>query len=365
VADGSETERTEEATPKRREDARNKGEIPRSQELTTAVLLLGSAVVLQTTLPPLCRHLLDVFGYGLYSAGAGPLDARGSVKLIQKMGLETLGVLSVTLCSMAGIALAVAGLQARGILSTTPLAPNWGRVNPGAGLKRILGPSSLAELFKSLAKLLIVGLAVRSALAAAWPDIMALAQEGPTGLLEVVRRYALKMLTTAGIAYLALAVADYVYQIWKHQKSLRMSKEDVKQESKQSEGDPMVKQRMRSVGRALARRQMFKDVPTADVVVTNPTHIAVALKYDPLKAPAPYVLAIGQRKVAERIKKLALERGVPVIENKPLARALVAARAQPGTIIPAELYVAVAEVLAFVIRQRHARANSWRGSALA
>ncbi|HET6407395.1 MAG TPA: EscU/YscU/HrcU family type III secretion system export apparatus switch protein, partial [Chthoniobacteraceae bacterium] len=157
-----------------------------------------------------------------------------------------------------------------------------------------------------------------------------------------------------GLAYLGLAGADYFWQYWEFSQQLRMSREELKQEMKNSEGDPLLKQRMRSMARNMARRQMFRDVPKADVVIVNPTHRAIALEYDPLKAPAPIVLAMGQRKVAERIKKIALEHGVPVIENRPLAVALVTT-ARVGMMIPAELYVAVAEILAFVIRQRNAR----------
>ncbi len=143
-----------------------------------------------------------------------------------------------------------------------------------------------------------------------------------------------------------------------------MTKEEVKQESKETDGDPLLKQRMRSAGRALARKRMFHEVPTADVVVTNPTHIAVALRYQPERSPAPLVVAMGERKVAERIKALAHSAGVPVIENKPLARALKAT-ARLGQPIPVELYVAVAEVLAFVMRQRAARGPDWARSAWA
>ena len=204
---------------------------------------------------------------------------------------------------------------------------------------------------KSLFKLLIVTVAVRGAIVAAWPDTMALAAQGPTGLLHVVKQYSVKLLLTAGLCYLGLALFDYVYQIWQHERQLRMSREEIRQEMRQSEGDPLIKQRMRAMGRAFARRQMFRDVPKADVIITNPTHLAVAVKYDPLVAPAPIVIAMGQRKVAERIKAIAKESGVPMIENKPIARALVA-KAKVGQMIPSELYLAVAEILAFVIRRR-------------
>jgi flagellar biosynthetic protein FlhB len=191
-------------------------------------------------------------------------------------------------------------------------------------------------------------------------DILTTVQQSPAGLIHVIQHYAVKLVMTAGLAYLGLATADYLWQHWQFTKQLRMTKEEVKQEFKNSEGDPHLKQRMRSLGRARARRQMFRDVPNADVVIVNPTHRAIALRYDVLQAPAPIVLAMGQRKVAERIKAIALEHGVPVIENRPLAIALLSS-ARVGMMIPAELYLAVAEVLAFVIRQRQTRGSQWGG----
>jgi flagellar biosynthetic protein FlhB len=170
-------------------------------------------------------------------------------------------------------------------------------------------------------------------------------------MIELVRAQGVGMLKTAGMAYLLLAAADYGWQLWQHEQGLRMTKEEVKLEHKQQEGDPMVKSRMRALARQRARQQMFKDVPKADVVLVNPIHIAVALKYDPSVAPAPYVVALGRRKVAERIKAIAFDAGVPVVENVPLARALIAA-VRLGQMIPTELYLAVAEVLAFVMKKR-------------
>ena len=357
-------EKTEAATPKRREDARTEGRIPRSQELTTAVMLLGSALVLNAAAPALSARLIEIFGIGLGTAAAAPLDATGATALVRGLGLRTMQALILVVGSMAAIAVATGAMQARGVLTTKPLGPNWGRLNPLQNGKRMIGVTPWAELVKSLTKLLIVSLAVYWSLRAAWPDMLALAQQSPFGLVAVTRQYAVRLLATAGFSYLALALLDYLYQLWDYERGLKMSREDIKQEVKQSEGDQMMKARVRSFGRQLARRQMFRDVPTADVVLVNPTHIAIALKYDPSVAPAPLVVAMGERKVAERIKKLAFEHGVPVIENRPLARALIAA-AHVGTMIPPELYAAVAEVLAFVIRQRTALGMRWAGSATA
>jgi len=344
-------ERTEEATPRRREEARKDGQIPRSQELTMAMVLLGGALLINIAGPMLGGRLLAVFGFGLASLASTPLDANGSIALLRTLGWRTLGTIAIWAASLAGIALFIAGVQARGVFTTKPLEPDLERLNPGKNVKRIGGVQSWAEFVKSLFKLLIVTIAVRGAIIAAWPDTMALSEQGPSGFLHVVKKYSVKLLLTAGVCYLALALFDYLWQVWQHERQLRMSREEIKQEMRQSEGDPLVKQRMRAMGRAFARRQMFREVPKADVVITNPTHLAVALKYDPLVAPAPIVIAMGQRKVAERIKAIAKESGVPMIENKPIARALVA-KAKVGQMIPAELYLAVAEILAFVIRRR-------------
>jgi flagellar biosynthetic protein FlhB len=355
-------ERTEEATPRKREEAREKGQIPKSPELTSAVMLLGSALVLNAMGPALGTVLLSTFQNGILVAGAGPLDGSAAVGLIRGMGWKVLvGLLTFT-SGMAGVTLAISALQGRGVMSSQALSPQWDRMNPMTNFGRMVGKQPWIDLVKSLLKLTIVAIAVQSSLRAAWGEALTLALTSPFGMIGLVRKYAVKLLMTAGFAYLALAMLDYLYQVWDHNNNLKMTKEEVKQEHRQNEGDPLVKARLRSMGRALARRQMFQEVPQADVVITNPTHIAVALKYDPTKSDAPVVIAMGQRKIAERIKAIAGEAGVPMVENRPLARALLAS-ARVGSAIPAELYIAVAEVLAFVIRERRAGKSSWSGSA--
>jgi flagellar biosynthesis protein FlhB len=355
----SDQERTEAPTAKRRQDAREEGRIPRSAELTTAILLLGSAGMLKLAGPVLGHHVMAIFGLGLTAIGSAPLDGSSSVTLLRTIGWRALAAIAAWGGGLMLIGLVVSAIQARGVFTTKPLSPQWNRLNPLENFKRVLGLQSAADLVKSLAKLAIVTLAVKQALGAAWPDMMALSQQGPIGLLHVVQRYSVRLLMTAGLCYLGLAALDYLWQWWQHERQLKMSHDEIKQEMKQSEGDPLVKQRMRSIGRSLARRQMFREVPKADVVITNPTHIAVALKYDPDVAPAPIVIAIGQRKVAERIKAIAKENGVPMVENKPIARALLAS-CKVGTMIPSELYVAVAEILAFIFRRRIARGQPLR-----
>jgi flagellar biosynthetic protein FlhB len=347
----SEQEKTEDPTQRRRDEAAAEGRVPRSQDLNAAVLLLASALTVAVLAPSLGRAMREVVGAGLGFGGAATFDAPGAVALIRGLGWKALAALSATLAAVAGTALVVAAMQARGVVSPKALAPKFGRLNPASNVKRVVGAQGVVELVKSLVKLAIVAWAVHGVLRDAWPELAALAQQGPAALLEVTRTYTVAILRNAGLAYLALALLDYGYQVWQHEKQLKMSKEEVKQEHKNSEGDPMVKSRMRALARQRARQQMFKDVPKADVVLVNPVHIAVALRYEPSIAPAPYVVALGRRKVAERIKQIAYESGVPVVENVPLARALIAA-VKLGQMIPTELYLAVAEVLAFVMRKR-------------
>jgi flagellar biosynthetic protein FlhB len=363
MAESSTAERTEEATQQKKDSARDEGRVPRSQELTVAALLLGSALVINTAGSSLVTTVLGSAGDLLTRAGTISLDGGGATMLIRELGGRILASLGAFLCAMAGVSLAISAVQAKGVMSLKPILPNFGKLNPLEGAKRIIGPRSLIELGKSLGKVGLVGGAVYATLTTAMPDALHLAEMPAFALMPMVRHYAVHLLLTAGGAYLTLAGGDYLWQWWTFQKDLRMSKEEVKQENKQQNGDPHIRHRRRQIARSYARRQMMKDVPKADVIIVNPTHIAIAIKYDPSIASAPIVLAIGQRLVAERIKAIALEAGVPIIQNKPVARALLKT-ARVGTLIPVELYMAVAEILAYVLKTRGTRGN-WVGSATA
>jgi flagellar biosynthetic protein FlhB len=363
MSDSSDAERTEEATQQKKDNARDEGRIPKSNELTVAMLLLGSALVLNTAGRSLASTVFHLSGDVLANIGTMSIDAGSAAVLIRDLGWRLLASLGLFISAMAGIAFAVTAAQARGVMSLKPLGPDFGKLSPITNGKRLLGTQSLIDLVKSLAKLGLIGSVVYTALRAAMPDALRLAQLPPMALMPMVRQYSIRLLQTAGLAYIALAGADYLWQWWTFNKDLRMSKEEVKQETKQQDGDPHIKSRRRQIARSYARRQMLKDVPKADVIIVNPTHIAIALKYDPMLAPAPIVLAIGQRLVAERIKAIALTAGVPIVQNIPVARALVKS-AKVGTMIPVELYLAVAEILAYILKTRGTR-GSWTGSAIA
>lgn len=363
MSDRPDAERTEEATPRKREEAREEGRIPRSQELTVAMSLLGSAAVLSAVAPLAGHGLFEIMGRGLSTIGHITLDRDSATTLLRETAFRAFVAVIGLVLAMAAAPIIMATLQARGVMSVKPLMPQWSRISPAENAKNLFGSRPFVELFKSLGKLLIIGCAVYVSIKAALPDAISLSQTSQLGFLFVVKKYSIRMLLTAGSAYLALAAADYIWQWWQYEQSLKMTKEEVKLEMKQNDGDPAIKHRRRAIARSYARRQMMKDVPTADVVIVNPTHIAIAIKYDPTIASAPIVLAIGQRKIAERIKAIAIESGVPIVQNKPLARALLKT-AKVGTLIPYELYMAVAEVLAFVLRTRGTR-GSWQGSTLA
>jgi flagellar biosynthetic protein FlhB len=273
------------------------------------------------------------------------------------LALTALGFLPFA-AVVGGVALLVGAGQARGTWTPKPLQPDWSRLSPVKNVKRFLSPRPLVDLLKAVFKVVVVGAVVYLALSGALQELSRLPQSGLTALIDVLRSEITRVLLAAGLALLALAVADYGFQSWQHQRQLRMTKEEVRKELREAEGDPLIRARLRSLGRSLARMRMMSAVPSADVVVTNPTHIAVALRYAPDEADAPIVVAMGSRKVAERIRRIALEAGVPVIENQPVARALFAT-SKVGRPIPPALYVAVAEILAFVFRY-HGRAAGAR-----
>lgn len=365
MADNDSGEKTEDPSGKKLEDAREKGNIAKSPEFNTAAFLLGFLLVMSFAGPALWRFLLDTMGTLLASAGDPSHADFSMIAWLQTLTMRTIIAMIGVMGAMAVIAIGIQALQTGGLLTTQPLAPKFERLNPMNNIGKMFGKQSVVELVKQLVKMCIVGYAVYATLADAWPDIQSLAlNSSPLALLATVEQYGMAMLKNAGMMFVVLAVADYGFQKWKTFEDLKMTKQEVKDEGKAQEGNAEVKGRRRQIARERIRRTMFAAVPKADVVIVNPTHIAIAIKYDPSVAPAPYIVALGERLIAQRIKELAFQHGVPVIENKPLARALIKV-AKVGTVIPVEMYLAVAEVLAFVMRQRERYGATWRGTAAA
>ena len=343
-------ERTEAATPKRHEEIRKQGQTPRSHDLTTVAVLLAALYGLKITVATLWGRLSDLLVGSIQAiAAVGPTAPAGADKAPSAIAV-VIAILPPMLGLMAVAALAVSVLQGGFTFVPGLLTPKWDRINPIAGTKRIVSTQSLVQLGLSLGKITVISIVaasvIRSRLAAIagvgalelWPALMV--------VMNLLWEIALK----SALAMVALALIDWVWQRRRYLNASRMTKQEVAEEHRQTEGDPHIRAQFRQ-RRAQFLQQMMKDVRTADVVVTNPTHFAVALRYDPTTMSAPVVIAKGQDHLALRIRATASEAGAPVLENPPLARALY--KLVPvGKAVPPELYVAVAEVLAFIFRLR-------------
>ncbi|MCP9474923.1 MAG: flagellar biosynthesis protein FlhB [Nitrospira sp.] len=347
--------KTERATPKRKEEARRKGQVALSRDLSTAAVLLGGIGLLAATLPAGLQAMIDMTREGLTLSF--PETFRNGLTIEQvharviRAGWEVLGV---TLPILGGLLLIGGGatiLQTGFLFRPEALQLDPGRINPLKGLSRLFSLRSLVELLKGLFKIAIVTgvgfVAVRGDLG----QVPGLTELDFGTSLHVTGWLLLKAALAVGGAIGVLAGLDYLYQRYEWERSLRMSKEEVKEEHKSTEGDPLIKSRVRTAQRELLKKRMLAAVKTADVVVTNPTHLAVALKYDAVKMAAPCVVAKGAGEVAERIREMARHHGVPVVEHKFVARTLFAL-VDVGKEIPSDLYRAVAEILAFVYRAR-------------
>ena len=341
-------EKTEQPTARRRKESRKEGQVPRTQELGGWATLMIVALVL----PPLLGRELTALAELMRDCFAlrGPVEVSDATTLLAR-GTQHVFVTLVVLGSavmVVGVAAALA--QGGFFLATKSVKPSLKKLDPIQGFKRVFGPQALWEGAKMLIKSSVVGFVAYGAVSAIMPLIGGLVPI--SAVLEVVHDEVLGLLRTVAVAGLVMAAADYVIVRRRMGKKTRMSKHEVKQESKQTEGDPLLKGAIRSRQLAASRNRMMADVPTADVVLVNPTHVAVALTYDAERG-APRVVARGTGLVAQRIREQAAEHSVPLVRDIPLARALHRSTTV-GQEIPAELYAAVAQVLAFVISRRSA-----------
>lgn len=342
--------KTEPATQKRREDARRKGQVVKSREVVSVAVLLAGYVVLRAVGPTVWERFSTTLAWFLGESlrlGEQEKLAQGLTRLFTGTALLLLPLMLAVL-----VAAVVANVGQTGpMLIGEGLKVDLTKLNPATGLKRLFSANALAELAKAAAKVALVGWVVYVWLRRQYPSILELCWMDLGAALSASGRLIGQLVgRTLGVLTL-IAALDWAWQRFQHERSLMMTKEEIKDELKQQEGSPEVRGAIRRRQRELARRSMMQSVRTADVVVTNPTHYAVALKYDPLVADAPQVVAKGQRLNALRIREIAEEAQVPIVENPPLARALFAA-CDLGDLVPPELYAAVAEVLAFVFRLR-------------
>lgn len=344
-------ERTEQATPRRRQEARRRGQVARSAELSSVAVFLAVVLMLKAVSESALQGAMDSMRFALtnlkhteFSPALALSFVSGCLAPAGKAFLPVIGVAMV-------VGVVVNLLQVGVMFTAEPLAPNWARLNPVSGFMRLVSRRALVESAKTLMKVLLIGWLTFSAVRADAAMLLRTGEIDPLIVLMLVGQLLYKVAWRVGLAMLVLAVLDYAFQRYEHEKSLRMTKEEVKQELKQTEGDPQIRARIRARQQAIARRRMMQAVPKADVVVTNPTHYAVALQYDASKMTAPTVVAKGMNLLALRIREIAQQHGVPIVENPPLAQSLYR-NVDIGQQIPPELYQAVAEVLAYVYRLR-------------
>jgi flagellar biosynthesis protein FlhB len=345
-------EKTERATPKRRSEARKEGQIPKSIDLTSAAVLIAILVGLKFLGPDIWRIWEGLFRNDFLAITTKPLTEQqlGSVFYNQLGYVLRTGGPIVGVALLFGLVVSVAQIGPG--FWPNLLIPDFGRVGLISGFRRLFSIRSLVEAGKSLVKLAIVGSVVWSVINGMANKVANLASIDVVSLPSVVGGMAFQIGIDISIMMLVLAVLDFFFQRYDFEKSIRMSREEIKQEMKQQEGDPIVKSAIRQRGRRIAMKRMMQEVPKADVVVTNPTHFAIALLYDASRMNAPFVIAKGKDEVAQKIKEIAAGAGVPMVENRPLAQSLYK-NVEISQAVPADLYQAVAEILAYVYRLKH------------
>ena len=351
MAEDSGQERTEEPTAKRQKESREKGQVARSKELNTLAVVMVAAVGLLMLGPEMARKLMDLMTYNfalerevLYSTDTMGLHLLTSIR-------QGFGALAPFLLMVLVAALVGPVLLGGWLFSAKLLAPKGERLNPLAGLKRMFSLKALVELLKALAKFAVVLAMALVVLRMRKDDLLALGNEALPGAIFHSGWVLGTSLLLLACSLILIAAVDVPFQIWDNKQKTRMTKQEVRDEYKDSEGKPEVKSRVRQLQREMAERRMMGEVPKADVVITNPTHYAVALKYDPVHSGAPVVVAKGADFLAQKIREVASEHDVIVLESPPLARAVFYSTEleQP---IPAGLYLAVAQVLAYVYQVR-------------
>lgn len=339
-------ERTEQPTTKRLTEARRRGQVPKSADLVAAVTLILSLVFLKFFGLHLLNRLVSNVRYYL-SLTPTPLNVEQLDKITMAMIRALLETAAPFLLAMAVGGLIVLYAQVGWLFTLKPLEMKFTRLNPVTGLRRLLSLSSLVKLGMSLAKTSVVVLVAFLMLRKQLNAIVASSALPHNTVVGLGAKLVYELGMCIGLALLILALLDYAYQRWKHKDNLKMTKQEIKEEMRQMEGDPVVKRRQRQVQFQLALQRIRAAVPQADVVVTNPTQLAIALKYDPELMSAPKVVAKGKGLLAQRIREIAVEAGVPVVERKLLAQAMFK-MVEIGQEIPPQFYKAVAEILAFV-----------------
>lgn len=353
----AESERTEAPTPRRIEFLRSQGRVIRSVDLSSALALLAGIAILQQFGGDAAARLRAMMERSLVDLGRSDITDARIAELSAGAAEVFVSVMAPLLLLLPLVGVAASLGQVGFVFSGRAITPDFHRISPWDGLKRLFSARSSVELLKTLAKVGLLTFLLSQAYTESLPALLGLGSTDLRASAAQLADITLRTGMVAGLALLAMAALDYGYQRWEYQRSARMTREELREEMRQTEGSPQIRSRIRQIQRRIANRRMMHLVPTADVIITNPTHLAVALAYQRENMGAPKVVAKGANLLAERIKLLARDHGVPVVENRPLAQALYRA-VDIGMEIPAELFQAVAEVLAYIYGLRPNRAGS-------
>ncbi|NUN69063.1 MAG: flagellar biosynthesis protein FlhB [Bacteroidetes bacterium] len=352
-------ERTEPASEKKLDDARKKGSVAKSQDLNSAVMLLFGFFILMVMGGTAVEQMSAVLRRTLSEAPLMSID-RGSVGELFAGAMKDLGIILVPILALflaVGFTSNVAQVGLK--FSMEALAPKWHRLNPLSGIKKVmLSSHSAVELIKGVFKTIVLGWVAYSVIDDMVAEAVMLVDSDVRSIAGFLVSTTSEVVIKVGMAYAVIAAADYFYQKFEFAKNMRMTKQEVKDEYRMNEGDPQVKGRIKTIQRQIAYKRMMADVPAANVVVTNPTHFAVALKYESGKMAAPKVVAKGADLIALKIKEIAKAHHVPIVEDKPLARALYAA-VDVGEDIPEKLFQAVAQILAYIYRLKRTMSSTY------
>lgn len=340
-------EKTEDATPKKLREAREEGQVGKSIEVSSVLVLLAGACVLYAFGYFMHQNLAAVMRESFTFDAVPDFSAQHCIHLLYKFTKRYALALLPVLSAVFVAALAANFLQVGFLISWKAIQPKFSKLNPISGFSRIISSRAVVDLFKNLLKVLIIGLVSWFAVRSRLSSTVRLYDHDIAYILVFILKVSFKIVLQISIVMAVLAFLDLLYQKWKFKEDQKMTKQEVKEEFKQTEGDPQVKARIRQLQAQAAKKRMMQEVPKSDVIVTNPTHLALAIRYDALTMTAPQVVAKGAGPVAQRIKEIARQKNIPVVENKQLARNLYKT-VDVGGEIPPELYTAIAELLAYV-----------------
>ncbi len=342
------SEKTEKATSKKRRDERKKGNIFQSKDITTVVTIAISFYVLKAWMPNIYRYLSDAYKdyFGLASTTL-VIEEKFVIQLFTNLAITVVFIIAILVLAIMASSIIVAGAQTRFHISKDGFKFKFSKLNPLTGIKRLFSLHSFVEVLKNIVKLIVIGLVVYNTIIKNIQLIPKLMYLDIMSAVIFIFDVIMDVVNSVIIYFLAISIVDFLYQWWEYEKNIKMTKQEVKDEFKNIEGNPEIKGKIRQIQRRVAQSRMMQQVPSADVIIRNPTHFAIAIKYDENSNRAPIVVAKGQDRVALNIIKLAKESNVLIMENKPLARALYST-VELNHEVPIEFYEPIAEILAWV-----------------